>query len=108
MTMLYIKFKSAGYKYRFYNYTLLSGVYLNWGQMWFINCQLNFHRIKKDGVKQNTSLTKYKQSAIRVPIIGIIIPYKALNHIFTSLYGIMTGSLSAEYLCARINYKVII
>ena len=31
----------------------------------------------------------------------VIIPFKIVNILFTALYGIITGSLPADYLCVK-------
>ena len=36
-----------------------------------------------------------------------MIPYKVINRMFTTIYGIITGSLSAYYLCAKYIVNVI-
>ena len=35
---------------------------------------------------------------------SVIIPYKVINHLFTTLYGIITELLSANYSCTRSSW----
>ena len=80
----------------------------------FIPCSfLLIHRLSivSSLIISNASYSKCRQAILCLGLenlaegVPVITPFKEINRIFTTLYGIITSSMTVNYSCARYNSK---